>query len=322
MHIPDGLMAPVVAAIGWGEFALVFAAALFLSGKKLKDRNLPRIAVLSAGIFVAQMIDFPIGGGTTGHLIGGTLMAILVGPSLSILGMTVILVIQALMFGDGGLTALGLNELNMAVIAPLTGWGVFTLLRQSKPGELSRQLAIAAAAWASTIVAASACAAELSVSYAVSAGSYGIAAVVSVPAMLAYHAVIGVGEAAITVGVMAYLARVSPRAFVLEDKLDNREAARIKVFSSDVVKASIAVILVLALALPFYFLYASEGKDGLERTMANAGTEERTQMLKSTFGYGESFFGALFAAILGFLAVALCYLGVLHLVSRLRRRPS
>ena len=108
---------------------VIAAIAIYISGRRIKDKDLPRIAVLCAGIFVAQMLNFPVGGGTTGHLIGGALFAIMVGPVIAIVGMTVILLIQALMFGDGGLTAFGLNAVNMAVIAPLMGWGVYTMLK-------------------------------------------------------------------------------------------------------------------------------------------------------------------------------------------------
>src|SRR4030042_864569 len=124
MHIPDGLMDPIVALIGMLEFLAFISVAVYFSSKRLQEKNLPRIALLSAGIFVAQMLNFPIGGGTTGHLIGAALFAILVGPALAVVGMTVVLVIQALMFGDGGITSFGLNAIHMAVIAPLTGWGV------------------------------------------------------------------------------------------------------------------------------------------------------------------------------------------------------
>src|SRR4030042_1886531 len=123
MHIPDGLMDPLVVLIGLVEFLVFISAAVYFGSRKLQEKNLPRIAVLSAGIFVAQMLNFPIGGGTTGHLIGGALLAILAGPALAIVGMTVVLLIQSLMFGDGGITSFGLNALNMAIIAPLTGWG-------------------------------------------------------------------------------------------------------------------------------------------------------------------------------------------------------
>src|SRR4030067_908112 len=95
LHIPDGLMDPRVAALGAIEFVIVIAFALYYSRKRLAEKALPRVALLSAGVFVAQMVNFPVGGGTTGHLIGGALFAIMVGPAMAIVGMTVLLVLQA-----------------------------------------------------------------------------------------------------------------------------------------------------------------------------------------------------------------------------------
>jgi len=318
MHIPDGLMDPTVSAIGWIEFLVVLGAVLLLAGNRIKEKNLPRVAVLSAGIFVAQMLNFPIGGGTTGHLVGGALFAIIAGPMVAVIGMTVVLLIQALMFGDGGVTALGLNALNMAVIAPLTGWGVYTLLKTmtekggSKSG-IASGFVVGAAAWASVFVAAAACAAELAVSYAVSSGAYGIAATVSVPAMLGMHAVIGVGEGIITAGVLTYLWSVQPGAITSASPTRKVLPGWRALISGSTARAVVAIIVVFALALPLYFLYASSGKDGLEKTMENANVAEGEPLMASPFSYGENYFSALFAGLLGFLAVALVALGMLKL---------
>ena len=120
MHIPDGLMDPVVAAIGMVEFLIMIGAALVISRRDLRDKELTSTALLSAGIFVAQMVNFPVGGGTTGHLIGGALFAIMVGPRMAVIGMTVVLLIQAFMFGDGGITAFGLKcSMRMPLFDPL-----------------------------------------------------------------------------------------------------------------------------------------------------------------------------------------------------------
>lgn len=318
MHIPDGLMDPTVSAIGWIEFLVVLGAVLLLAGNRIKEKNLPRVAVLSAGIFVAQMLNFPIGGGTTGHLVGGALFAIIAGPMVAVIGMTVVLLIQALMFGDGGITALGLNALNMAVIAPLTGWGVYTLLKTmtEKGGRSSAAsgFVVGAAAWASVFVAAAACAAELAVSHAVSSGAYGIAATVSVPAMLGMHAVIGVGEGIITAGVLAYLWSVLPDAIISASPTRKVLPGLRALICGNTARAVVAIIVVFALALPLYFLYASAGKDGLEKTMENANVAEGEPLMASPFSYGENYFSALFAGLLGFLAVALVALGMMKLV--------
>lgn len=319
MHIPDGLMDPAVSAIGWIEFLVVLGAVLLLAGNRVKEKNLPRVAVLSAGIFVAQMLNFPVGGGTTGHLVGGALFAIIAGPMVAVIGMTVVLLIQALMFGDGGITALGLNALNMAVIAPLTGWGVYTLLKTmtEKGGGRSSATSgfvVGAAAWASVFVAAAACAAELAVSFAVSSGAYGIAATVSVPAMLGMHAVIGVGEGIITAGVLAYLWSVLPDAITSASPTRKVLPGLRALICGNTARAVVAIIVVFALALPLYFLYASAGKDGLEKTMENANVAEGEPLIVSPFSYGQDYFSALFAGLLGFLSVALVALGMMKLV--------
>jgi cobalt/nickel transport system permease protein len=319
MHIPDGLMAPVVSLVGWIEFLVVFAAVLLLSGKKIKERSLPRVAILSAGIFVAQMLNFPIGGGTTGHLVGGALFAIISGPTIAIIGMTVVLLIQGLMFGDGGITALGLNAINVAVIAPLTGWGIYSLLnglseRKGTSGKVVGGLVVGAAAWASVFVAAAACAGELVVSYAVSSGTYGIAATVAVPAMLGAYAIIGIGEALITAGVMAYLWSVSPGSITSINPNRRTLPGFRGAISNDTVRAVIAILIVFALALPLYFLYSSQGKDGLEKVMQHAGTAGGKPLISSPFEYGQNYFSALFAGILGFLVVALVATVIIKLV--------
>lgn len=318
MHVPDGLMDPVVALVGMVEFLVVVAAALMLSARKTSERDLPRVAVLCAGIFVAQMLNFPIGGGTTGHLIGAALLAIMIGPILAVLGMTVVLIIQALMFGDGGITALGLNGLNMAIIAPLAGWGVYGLVRPITKGlrRTGDSIAVAAAAWASVFTAAAACAAELAVSYALSDGAYGIAGTIAVPAMLGYHFVIGIGEAIITVGVIAYVREVSPGTFSRAPAPAPTSTFVTKITSSKVALASAAILVVFALSLPLYFLYSSSGSDGLEQTIADADLEERDQILSAPFNYGDNYFAALFAGLLGFLAVALTSLGILKVLGR------
>jgi len=326
MHVPDGLMDPLVAALGWGEFVIVAAVALWLSRSRIAEKDLPRIAVLSAGIFVAQMLNFPVGGGTTGHLIGGALFAIVAGPVTAIIGMTVILLIQALIFGGGGVTAFGLNALNMAIIAPLSGWGVYTLLRPFAGGDEREAspftgfgLVVAGiAAWSSVFVAASACAVELSLSYAVSSGTYGIASTIAIPAMLGYHALIGVGEAAITVGVVAYLWKVSPGAFA-RPVTEKPAAGLARIMYSRTAQAAIAVLVVFALALPLYFVYSSEGEDGLERTMSDAGSEEGEPLLSAPLDYGEDYIAALLAGMFGFVATSLVALGVLAV---LRSRAS
>lgn len=320
MHVPDGLMDPAVAAVGMAEFLIVLGAVLLLARKSLSEKDLPRVALLSAGIFVAQMVNFPVGGGTTGHLIGAALFAILVGPMFAMIGMTVVLIIQALMFGDGGITAFGLNALNMAIIAPLIGWGIFNLLDEiiGKNFKSGRLIAVGIASWASVFLAACACAAELAVSYAISGGDFGIAATISIPAMLGYHAVIGIGEAIITCGVIAYVWHVSPEFFIRALRPSKSQTGWRGIVTSTPVKAAFAILFVFALVVPLYFLYSSDGADGLEQTISEAGVEEGDQLVAAPFSYGETYFGMFFAGLLGFLVVAMLALSILRLFRRAR----
>lgn len=205
MHIPDGLMAPAIAAIGWAIAIIALAATMRVLNRKLDDRQITLMAVLAAGIFVAQMLNFPIGMGTTGHLLGAALATVMLGPFAGMMIISTILIIQALVFGDGGVTALGLNILNMAAIGCLAAWGVYRALRgRSEP------TAVFAAAFASVLAAALACALELAISNAISGGAYGITWELAVPAMALYHTFIGIGEAIITSGIVLYISQVSP----------------------------------------------------------------------------------------------------------------
>lgn len=213
MHIADGVMAPEVWIAGWAIALIGLGLMFWRLGKRLDERTMPMMAILAAGIFVAQMLNFPIGGGTTGHLIGAALATILLGPYAAMLIITAILTIQCLVFGDGGITSLGLNILNMAIIAPLVTYGVLTL-----SGRKNMVAAAPVAAWASVFLAATVCAAELAMSYSLSGGIYGIPGALAFPTMMGYHALIGIGEAAVTTGVVLFLAKVSPEMLKLNAK--------------------------------------------------------------------------------------------------------
>ena len=173
-------------------------------GRETDEDRIPFMAVLAAGIFVAQMLNFPVAGGTTGHLIGAALAVVLVGPVAAMAVLTVVIVIQSLFFGDGGITALGLNLLNMAVVAPLVASLVYGASKRNMKAS------IFAASWLSVFIAAFATAIELSASFLISGGIFGITPYVALPAMLGYNAVIGVGEGFITIGVWAFISQVAP----------------------------------------------------------------------------------------------------------------
>lgn len=213
------MMDPAIVILGWALALPVIALSVYKLNKRVDERMVPFMAILAAGIFVAQMLNFPVGGGTTGHLVGAALAVVLVGLYGSVLIMTTILVIQCLIFGDGGLTALGLNLLNMAVIAPLVAHGVLRFA----PNH--RSLTVPLAAWASVFIAALSCGLMLAASYSISGGDFGIVASVSIPAMAGWHAIIAVGEAIITTGVVVFISRVAPEMLEIMKPQPHKEAS-------------------------------------------------------------------------------------------------
>jgi cobalt/nickel transport system permease protein len=192
LHIPDGFLSGGVAAIA-GVLAIASVAyALRVANLELDEARVPLLGVLAAFIFAVQMLNFPIVGGTSGHLLGATLAAILLGPWLACLVMAVVLTVQAFAFADGGISALGANVLNMGVLgALLAGVLVGTLVRVL-PRSRGVFLAITAGvSWLAVMVGAGATSVELALSDTVPLGT-------SLPAMLGVHALIGIGEAVIT----------------------------------------------------------------------------------------------------------------------------
>ncbi len=201
-------MWPLVLAFGWAVSLIVVGYAVRRTSKSLPAERVPLMALLAGGIFVAQMLNFPIGGGTTGHLVGAALATILLGFAPGVLIITLILIVQALLFGDGGITALGLNILNMGIMGCTVSYAIY----HSAPHRFRRG-AIFLSAWLAVFLGALACALELGISYWGSGGSFGIPMAIALPAMLGYHALIGIGEGALTVGIIAYLVHVLPDAF-------------------------------------------------------------------------------------------------------------
>jgi cobalt/nickel transport system permease protein len=185
------------------------ANAVRVAGKKLGEKQVPLMGVLAAFIFAAQMLNFPVAGGTSGHLIGAALCALLLGPWSAVIVMTLVLAAQALIFQDGGLLALGANILNMGIIGGLGSYMVFKLLSGiSRGNRLLNFSAIFMAAWLSVVLAAAACALELALS--------GISPLrVVLPVMMAVHALIGVGEGLVTLAVFGLIKVSRPDLLVL-----------------------------------------------------------------------------------------------------------
>jgi cobalt/nickel transport system permease protein len=199
MHIPDGFLNLLVAGTSWAMSAIVLGYAVRRTNRQLGEKQVPLMGVMAAFIFAAQMLNFPVAGGTSGHLIGGALASILLGPWAGMLVMTSVVAIQALIFQDGGLIALGANILNMAVIASLVGYYVYVGTQRVLTNRAWASLASGfLAAWCSVFLAAIATALELAL-----AGTS--PAQIALPAMGSVHALIGVGEGLITVAALAFI---------------------------------------------------------------------------------------------------------------------
>ena len=145
MHIPDGYLGPQTYVATYAVMVPIWAVASRKLSQSLKSRQVPLLALGSAFSFVIMMFNIPIPGGTTGHAVGAVLVAVLLGPWAACVAVSIALVVQALMFGDGGVTAFGANCLNMAVIMPFLGWGAYRLIAGASPAA-SRRRAFAAAA--------------------------------------------------------------------------------------------------------------------------------------------------------------------------------
>ncbi len=260
MHIPDGFL-DAKTAVTTGVLATAgLGLALAAVRRTVPPRRIPLIGLAAAFVFAAQMLNFPVAGGTSGHLIGAVLAAVLLGPAAAVLVMSAVLILQCLMFADGGVTALGANLFNMALVAPTVGYVVYRVLRRvAGEGLRGRLFATAFAAWSSTVAAALSCAGQLALS-----GTVPLRA--ALPAMGGVHMFIGLGEAVITTLVVAAVARARPE--LLLEPAGPGPRPRLGEL------AARGLLVALALAL-FVAPFASRWPDGLERVAATLGFEHR-----------------------------------------------
>jgi cobalt/nickel transport system permease protein len=284
--------------------------SLWRSGKTLGARQVPLMGVLAAFIFAAQMLNFTVAGGTSGHLIGGALAAILLGPWAAILTMTTVVGIQALVFQDGGLLVMGANILNMGIISVLVSYGVYRGVMVLAGGRRwGLFVGGFAAAWLSVVISAVATSVELAFSDTSPLG-------VALPAMAGVHVLIGIGEGLITVGALAFVA--AARRDLLEP-------------SDKPVRGLgwATVGLVIALAVTLFAPLASEHPDGLERVAEDLGfidlaLDAPYEIIPDYALPGisdESPMATILAGIVGVLVVAIVGLGIAFAIARLRRRP-
>jgi len=204
MHIPDGFLSMPVAAATYAVSASVGAAAIVQAKRRFSDRFVPLAGICAAFIFAAMMINFPIGGGTSGHFLGAMMACILLGPAMGFWVITLVLTVQCLVFADGGITALGANVLNMGIVGGIICYGIFMLLVKALPkGKGSFLSAAFGVSWFAVVLAAFVCSIELGVS-----GTIPFRVVI--PVMTGFHALIGLGDAIVTTAVLSYMLNARP----------------------------------------------------------------------------------------------------------------
>ena len=202
MHIPDGFLSVIVAVILWIVTVIVVGYALKRVNRDLGERQVPTMGVLAAAIFAGQMLNFTVAGGTSGHLMGAAIATILLGPWAAILVMTTVVGVQALIFQDGGLLALGANVFNMGIIGVVVSYFAYTSIQRIAGGKRWSIFASGfAAAWISILAASLVTALQLAFSGTSPAN-------IAIPTMAGIHALIGIGEGLITAAALAFLLRV------------------------------------------------------------------------------------------------------------------
>ncbi len=298
LHIPDGFLSLLIAMICWVITALTLVLAIRNAQKSFDERLVPLAGIMAAFIFAGQMINFPVAGGTSGHLLGSTLAAIVLGPWLGILVMTAVIALQALLFQDGGLVTMGANILVMGIIPALIGYGLYRAVAH-KSQRVQVGTAVLAA-WLSVMGAALLTALLLGFS---GTSSFRIA----VPAMLGVHAFIGIGEALITAAALSFIFKTRPQ--LLQES--GQAAGRGWIVGGAV------IILLIVLISPF----ASSFPDGLEWVAAengflNTALDAPFKLLPDYTipGLGETAVSTIAAGLVGVLIAAAIVIGLTRLL--------
>lgn len=259
MHIPDGFL-DTKTAVTTGLLSLSgLGTAVHHASRNIQSRLMPLVGLSAAFVFVAQMINFPVAAGTSGHLLGATLVAVLLGPSPAVIVMVCVLIIQALIFADGGILAIGANILNMAIVAPISGYGLYRMIHLVLRDRRGQLIAASVAAWFSTVMASTICAGELALS---GVTSWSLA----FPAMAGIHSLIGIGEGLITMLVLAAIGTTRPELLPGSNALQATGERR-----SVSMYGAIIILGLLILVVPF----TSKLPDGLEKVAQTLGFEYR-----------------------------------------------
>ena len=304
LHIPDGFLTIVVSLIFWLITIIMVGLAVSKTNRSLGEKQVPIMGVMAAFIFAAQMLNFPIAGGTSGHFLGGALAAIVLGPWAGILVMTAVVGIQALLFQDGGLLVMGANIFNMGILTAVIGYGLYRLVIHQKKGI--RLVVAGGGAWIATMAAALITSLQLWLS-----GTTRLEIVL--PTMLGVHALIGLGEALITVAALAYIEQTRP------DIMDVNNPA--KEGGWGWIVSGVLISLVAVLISPM----ASGNPDGLEKVASDlgflgSGLDAPYQLLPD---YSIPFLGdTAISTILAGAVGAIVLIGLIVLLGRNLRRQK
>ena len=217
MHIPDGFIDGKTVAATAALSAIGVGLALNRVRRTLPARKVPMLGLAAAFLFAAQMLNFPVVAGTSGHLMGGVLVASLLGPSAAVVVVTTVLIVQCFLFQDGGVLALGANVFNMGILGAGGGCVIYRCVSALAPGPRGRVAAVAFAAWLSTVLAAAACAAQIAWSGKVDWKS-------AFTAMAGVHVLIGIGEGLISALVFAAVQRTRPE--LIQDGANGEHGSR------------------------------------------------------------------------------------------------
>jgi len=211
MHIPDGFIDLKTAVSTAVVSAGGLAAAIYKVKSYFKAKVIALMGIISALIFALQMINFPILGGTSGHLLGGALAAIVLGPHAGAIIIAVVLIVQAFIFMDGGVIALGANIFNMAIIGVYGSYLIYWLIGKISKKRTIFLISVAVASWLSVVIASFFAALELGIS-----GTYAMG--ITLKAMVGVHSIIGIGEAVITVAIIAFINKIRPDLILTRER--------------------------------------------------------------------------------------------------------
>jgi len=267
MHIPDGFLDAKTLALTGALSAGGLAVAARQVNRTLPRNKIPLMGLGAAFVFAAQMLNFPVAGGTSGHLLGGVLAGVLLGPGAAAIVIACVLTVQALLFSDGGVLALGANIFNMSFIGAVAGCAIYRPVRKFLPGLRGQITAVFFAAWLSTVLASVTCAGELALSGTLPPG-------VVFPAMVSVHALIGIGEGLITALVILAIARTRPDLLETEN-IPGTHGTGLEFLA-------FGLVIALGLAI-FVSPYACSWPDGLDKVAQKFGFEGRAALFIKTW---------------------------------------